>query len=124
MDAEIDKELTLLLKDAGFETEKTVAKFDPRSMSIYVYFKKGQGHLFCRSTPRGGWDVAGYIKKNGLFAADFLNNGHYNVYGTYAQIFLPLTFGSKDVMLSERQAGKECSFFPDFSPSRPAAIPA
>ena len=124
MNAKFNKELTLLFKDAGFETEKTVAVFDPRSISVYVYFKKGQGYPVYSAMTRGGWDVVRYIKANRLLAADFLHNGHYNVYGTYAQIFLPLTFGSKDIMLSERQAGKECGFFPDFSPSRPAAIPA
>ena len=87
MDAEIDKALKLLLKDAGFETEKTAAKFDDMSWSVIVSFKKD---ACCQS--RGGWDVVEYIRKNGLLAAELINKGYYSVFTSCLQIQLPMLF--------------------------------
>ena len=92
MDAEIDKALKLLLKDAGFETEKTVAVFDENTWSVNVYFKNSMGGWNGRS----GWDIVRYLKANGLFAAEFIKQVKYNVFNTFLQIQMPPSFGFKD----------------------------
>ena len=91
MDVEIKKALKLLFRDAGFETEKTVAKFDDMSWSVIVSFKKD---ACCQSS--GGWDVVEYIRKNGLLAAELINKGYYSVFTTCLKIQLPVLFGFDD----------------------------
>ena len=96
MDAETDKELKLLFKDAGFETEKTVARFDVNELSVNIYFKRGMGYPDGNGRiGRGGLDVAGYLKANGLLAAELINRKYYCPFDTFLQIFLPPAFGLK-----------------------------
>lgn len=93
MSDECHNAMKILLWDAGFETEKTAASFDRSSLSVKVYFKDGKGRPVYRETFRGdGWSIAAHLKKNGLLAAEILNEGHYSVYATHVQIYLPLSF--------------------------------
>lgn len=98
MDVEINKALKILFKDAGFETEKTVAKFDEANFAVNIYFKKDT----CRKG-LGCLDIIRCLKANGLLAAELINKKYYCAFTDFLQIFLPLSFGFE---IKARLSGK------------------